>query len=302
MLKKNILECIGDTDLVYLPHISKKFFNNIYFKKENTNPFGSAKDRIMKKIIEENLKKGTITNQSTIIEATSGNTGIGLAGICLYYKLKLIIILPKGTSKERIKLLKLYQAKLIFTPRKKGIKYAQELAEKLSRSNPHYFYPSQFTNKLNYIAQYTTGEEIFSVLPNINYIVCGIGTGGMIQGLSNYISSHQLKTKLIAIEPYAFPTINKKVKQKNKIEGLGAGFIPPILNPTIIDQCLMIKNNEAYEGVKDLLKNEAYFGGISTGACYVGVIKLIDNLKLKNQNIVFISVDDGMKYLSRFKG
>lgn len=301
MIKKNILESIGNTNLIYLERISKAYNNEIYMKDESTNPFGSIKDRASKLMIERAMTDGIIDKETVIVEATSGNTGIGLAGVCCYYGLKLIIIMPNNASIERIKIMKAYNAEVILTPAELGMEGSIEKANEIMNKNKNSYMPSQFTNENNYLAHYyTTAKEIDDDL-DVNIIFCGIGTSGTITGIGKYFKEKNKYIKIIGIEPFESAVINGNPKGSHGIEGIGAGFIPDLYNDEYIDKVICVKTEEAFEGVEMLMNKEALFVGTSTGGIFKGLLKYIEKEKITNKKIVFISPDSGIKYLSKRK-
>ena len=299
MIKKNILESIGNTNLIYLERISKAYNNEIYMKDESTNPFGSIKDRASKLMIERAMTDGIIDKETVIVEATSGNTGIGLAGVCCYYGLKLIIVMPNNASIERIKIMKAYNAEVILTPAELGMVGSIEKANEIMNKNKNSYMPSQFTNENNYLAHYyTTAKEIDDDL-DVNIIFCGIGTSGTITGIGKYFKEKNKYIKIIGIEPFESAVINGNPKGSHGIEGIGAGFIPDLYNDEYIDKVICVKTEEAFEGVEMLMNKEALFVGTSTGGIFKGLLKYIEKEKITNKKIVFISPDSGIKYLSK---
>lgn len=300
MIKENILETIGKTDLIHLKRISEIYNNNIYIKFEGANPFGSIKDRVALKMIEEAEKQHLINKGTTIIEATSGNTGIGLAGICLYKGLKLIIVMPESASIERIKIMKAYKAEVILTPKERGMQGSIDKVNELIKEIDNYFIPSQFENENNVLVHYeTTAKEIDEDLDNIYAICAGIGTGGTITGIGKYFKEKKKKTLIIGVEPKESSVINKGEKGAHGIEGIGAGFIPKILNLNVVDEVHMVSTGDAKKNCDELLRNEAFFIGFSTGAAFGAAKQLISSTKCKNENIVILSPDSGIKYLSK---
>lgn len=299
MIKKNILESIGNTNLIYLERISKAYNNEIYMKDESTNPFGSIKDRASKLMIERAMTDGIIDKETVIVEATSGNTGIGLAGVCCYYGLKLIIVMPNNASIERIKIMKAYNTEVILTPAELGMEGSIEKANEIMNKNKNSYMPSQFTNENNYLAHYyTTAKEIDDDL-DVNIIFCGIGTSGTITGIGKYFKEKNKYIKIIGIEPFESAVINGNPKGSHGIEGIGAGFIPDLYNDEYIDKVICVKTEEAFEGVEMLMNKEALFVGTSTGGIFKGLLKYIEKEKITNKKIVFISPDSGIKYLSK---
>ena len=300
MIKENVLEMIGKTSLVHLKRISELYNNNIYIKVEGENPFGSVKDRVSLKMIEDAEKKGKINKNTTIIDATSGNTGIGLAGVCLYKGLKLIIVMPESASVERIKIMKAYKAIVYLTPKEKGMQGSIDKVKELTKDMTDYFIPSQFENESNVLAHYeTTAREIDEELDNIYAICAGIGTGGTITGIGKYFKEKNRKTLIIGAEPKESPVINKGEKGLHGIEGIGAGFIPKILDLNVVDKVFMVSTSDAKKNCDELLCKEAFFIGFSSGAAFGAVKQLISSTRCKNENIVILSPDSGIKYLSK---
>lgn len=300
MIKKNIIEMIGNTDLLYLERISKKLNNNIYVKVEGNNPFGSIKDRIAIKMIEEAIRNKQINQNATIIEATSGNTGIGLAGVCLYKGLKLITVMPENVSAERIKLLKAYHAKVVLTDKNKGMKGALEKVKEIVSTLDDYYIPSQFTNKINPLTHYeTTAKEIANDLKNIYAICAGIGSGGTITGIGRFFKETSPQTLIIGVEPAENAVINHQTKGEHGIEGIGTGFIPQTLNLSFVDKVFPVSTENAKKACEELITEEAFFSGISSGAAFYGVRQLISCADCKNENIAFLAPDAGIKYLSK---
>ena len=268
-------------------------------KDESTNPFGSIKDRASKLMIERAMTDGIIDKETVIVEATSGNTGIGLAGVCCYYGLKLIIVMPNNASIERIKIMKAYNAEVILTPAELGMEGSIEKANEIMNKNKNSYMPSQFTNENNYLAHYyTTAKEIDDDL-DVNIIFCGIGTSGTITGIGKYFKEKNKYIKIIGIEPFESAVINGNPKGSHGIEGIGAGFIPDLYNDEYIDKVICVKTEEAFEGVEMLMNKEALFVGTSTGGIFKGLLKYIEKEKITNKKIVFISPDSGIKYLSK---
>lgn len=300
MIKRNIFDLIGNTDILYLESLSKEYNNNIYVKIEHTNPFGSIKDRVAYKIITDGITSGKINKDTIVIEATSGNTGIGIAGICLKLGLKALIVMPDNASLERIKLIEAYNAKVCLTENYKGMQGAIDKVNELVKDMDNYFICSQFNNKSNTETHYlTTAEEIHKDLPSLFAIVSSIGTGGTISGIGKYYKERGLKTLIVGVEPKESAVINGKTKGTHGIDGIGAGFIPKILNLEVIDEVVEVSTEDAMKSLRELLHKEAFFSGISTAAAFMAVKQLINQINCKNENILFISPDSGIKYLSK---
>ncbi len=300
MIYNSILETIGNTKLLKLNRISDKYNNNIYAKLESGNPFGSVKDRIAFNMLDKALKNNTINKDTTVIEPTSGNTGIAVAAICLYYKIKCIIIMPENMSKERIAMMKAYKAEVILTDKSLGMSGSIAKAQELSAATENSFIPSQFDNEHNPMSHYDkTGDEIHSTLNGeINYFFSGIGTGGTISGCGRYLKELKKDIKVIGVEPLESAVINKQPKGPHKIQGIGAGFIPGNLNLDVVDEVLMVSSEEAFDKMDLVNTEEVVFVGISSGAVLAGVIQYIEKNKIENQNIVVIFPDSLAKYLS----
>ena len=304
MIKNNILECIGKTNLIYLERLSKKYNNNIYMKDESTNPFGSIKDRAAFYMIKKAMEDGLINKDTLIIEATSGNTGIGLCGVCAYYKLKCVIVMPENASIERVKIMRAYNADVRLTKANLGMQGSIELANKIKLENPNSYMACQFENENNYMAHYySTSREIEEDLKSINkkadYIFSSIGTGGTISGIGKYFKECKSNTKIIGIEPKESAVLNGFEKGTHSIDGIGAGFIPKIYKDEFVDKVVMVSSEEAFDGTLELMNEEALFTGISTGASFKGLVSYIEENNINNKELVFISPDSGIKYLSK---
>lgn len=302
MLYKELNSLIGNTRLLYLSNLSSKYNNNIYVKLEGDNPFGSIKDRVAYQIIKKGIEENKIDKATVIIEATSGNTGIALAGICKTLGLKFIVIMPENMSIERINIMKLYGAEVLLTQKEEGmngsIKKSLEIQEKYSKDGIKTFMPDQFNNENNYLVHYlTTARELDNDLKEIDYIFSGIGTGGTITGIGKYFKENNCKTKIIGYEPKESPFLTEGRKGLHGIQGIGAGFKPSIYNENYVDDVLQIETNNAYETCMELLE-AGLFLGISSGGAFASVKKYIEDNNITNKNIVFISPDNGMKYMS----
>lgn len=298
----NILETIGNTPLVRLKKVEEKYNlkSKLYAKLESFNPSFSVKTRPAFYMFKDLMEKNIINNDTTIIESTSGNTGIALAMISAYYGNKCILVMPDTLSKERIDYMKLYGAEIILTPGSIGIKGATLKAKELNETIENSVIPSQFTNLSNPKSHYeTTAREINSALNDeVDYIFSGIGTGGTITGLATYFKETKINTKIIGIEPYNSSVISGFEKGKHKIQGIGAGFIPDILNINLIDEILRAKDEEAIEHTIELPKLEGISIGISSGAVLSEAIKYIIEKNLINKNIVMMFPDSAEKYFS----
>lgn len=298
-MDNSLLNCIGNTPLVELKNIEEKYKlkSKLFAKLEMFNLSGSIKIRIVKEIILDGINKGLINNKTTIIEATSGNTGIALACICAQMRLKLIIVMPENMSIERQKLIKIYGGKIILTQKNKGMKGSLKKVEELKNKYKNVFIPSQFDNLINQKTHYLyLGKEIYNQLNgNIDIFIAGIGTGGTITGASKYLKERK-NIVSIGIEPLSSPLINKGYSGKHKIQGIGANFIPKNLDLKYVDKVEMVSNNDVFKYMILLAKTEGIFVGISSGA--VLNIGIKEALKNENKNIVLIFPDLGERYLS----
>ncbi len=298
----NILETIGKTPLVRLNKYEEKYNlkSRIYAKLESFNPSNSVKTRPAYYMLKDLRDRDVIKVGSVIIEATSGNTGIALAMISAYFGYRCILVMPDSLSKERIDYMRLYGAEIILTPGSNGIKGSQAKAEDLKGNIKNAVIPSQFSNKMNPYAHYvTTGPEILEDLDGkVDYIIAGIGTGGTITGLNTYFKKYSLGIKIIGVEPLNSSIISGNNPGKHKIQGIGAGFIPEILDISILDDVITVSDEAAYSTTRECPKLEGISLGISSGAVLQATIKYIKDNKLENKNIVMIFPDAGEKYFS----
>ena len=302
MIKQNITELIGKTPLVKLKKY-EEFVGakaNIIAKLEYLNPAGSIKDRIALSIIETYEEKGLLKKGSTIIEPTSGNTGIGLAMVSAYKGYRLIITMPDTMSKERIDLMKAYGAEVILTDGKKGMNGAIEKANELHASIADSIIAGQFENSANPLAHYkTTGPEIYKDSEGkVDILVAGIGTGGTISGIGKYLKEQNKNIEIVGVEPFDSPILTKGISGPHKIQGIGAGFIPNTLNTHIYDRVITVKSEEAYDTLKNLAKLEGIFVGVSSGAALYAASLLAKEEENRGKNIVVILPDGGNRYLS----
>lgn len=295
MIYNSITELVGNTPMLKLGYINNA---NVYAKLEYLNPAGSIKDRVALYMINDAIKNNLINENSTIIEPTSGNTGIGLCAIAAKMGLKSIIVMPDTMSIERINLMKAYGAEVILTDGKLGmsgaIKKANELASQIEGS----FIPNQFNNKSNPKAHYeTTGKEIYNDLDGkVDVLVCGVGTGGTITGIGTYLKEKNPNIKIYAVEPKGSNVLSGGKAGAHGLQGIGAGFIPTILDVNLYDDVITITEDEAYKESRLFAKKEGILVGISSGAALAAVKKIKDNHK--NENIVVILPDTGDRYLS----
>lgn len=298
MIVNNVLELIGNTPLVKIDNF-KKHFNlecDIYLKLESKNPAGSIKDRASLYMVKDLLLNNKIDKKTEILEATSGNTGIGLSMILAYLGYKLIIFMPESMSLERRLLMSAYGTKLVLTPKELGMAGAIKACNEYHEQNKNSFIIDQFNNQNNVLAHYEmTGKEIIKDLPDITHFIAACGTGGTVTGVGKYLKETKENIKIISGEPELSPFLTRGQKGAHKIEGIGAGFKPNILNLNIIDEIYTVTNEEAYEMARLLPKLEGLLVGISTGANLMIALKA--NLK-KGDKVVVISPDGGDRYLS----
>ncbi len=292
---KNILDTIGNTPLIRLNNLSR---GNVFAKTEYFNPAGSIKDRVAFNMIIEAEKKGLIDKDTEIIEPTSGNTGVGLALVCAVKGYKLTIIMPDNMSKERQILMQAYGAKLILTDGALGMKGAIDKATELKNRNSNSFIPQQFENQDNPMAHYmTTAKEIWrDTEGNIDTFVAGIGTGGTITGIAKKLKEYNPKIKIVGIEPKSSPYLTQGCSGSHKIQGIGAGFKPLILDTSLIDEIVTVSDEDAINTTVELAKKEGILAGISSGANVFAAIQ--ESQKDVNKNIVVIVSDTGERYLS----
>ena len=298
-IANNITELIGQTPMVKLNRIVELESADIYLKLESFNPGGSVKDRIANYMIEIAEKEGKLKEGGTIIEPTSGNTGIGLAMVGAAKGYNVIMVMPDTMSLERRNLLKAYGAKLILTPGELGMRGAIEKANQLAANNNNYFVPQQFDNPNNpEIHSKTTAQEILTQMEGkIDAFVAGIGTGGTITGVGNELKKVNNDIKIVAVEPFNSAVLSVETPSPHKIQGLGAGFVPSILNTNIYDQVYKVKDEEAMNTAKELATKEGILCGISTGAATYTAIQIALELG-KGNRIVVIAPDTGERYLS----
>lgn len=289
MILNKIYESIGNTPIV-------KVSENLYLKVESFNPTGSVKDRLAYYLIQDGITKGLLKPNGTIIEPTSGNTGIALAALATVMGYKCIIVMPNNMSVERIKLIESYGAEVVLTPSEFGMQGSIDMARDMALEIENSYVPLQFDNKAGVTCHFkTTGPEIYNDLPDINYFVCGIGTGGTITGVAKYL---KMKTDVcvVGVEPKSSNVLSGGKKGPHKIQGIGAGFIPSILDLDLVDEIMAISNEEAIEKAKELALKYGISSGISGGACYAAMLK-IANIH-SDKKICGIIPDNALKYLS----
>lgn len=299
---KSVQELVGHTPLMELTHIEKEYnlAAKILVKLEYLNPAGSVKDRIAKQMIEEAEAEGTLKPGSVIVEPTSGNTGIGLSMIAQTKGYKSIIVMPESMSIERRKLMKAYGAELVLTPAKDGMKGAIAKAKEIVENTPNAWTPGQFTNQANVHAHYkTTGPEIWQDTDgNVDMLIAGIGTGGTITGTGTYLKEQNPNLEVIAVEPANSPVLAGGKPGAHKIQGIGAGFVPDVLNQNIYNRIVHVTNEDAIENGKLISKKEGVLVGISSGAAIWAAIQEAKREENSGKTIVAILPDSGDRYLS----
>lgn len=299
---KSALELIGNTPLVEVTNLEKELGleARILVKLEYFNPAGSVKDRVAKAMIEDAEAKGILKDGAVIIEPTSGNTGIGLAAIAAVKGYRTILTMPETMSVERRNILKAYGAEIVLTEGIKGMKGAIEKAEELAKEIPNSFIPGQFVNPANPAAhKATTGPEIWNDTEGkVDIFAAGVGTGGTLTGVGEYLKSQNPDIQIVAIEPATSPVLSEGKAGPHKIQGIGAGFVPDVLNTTIYDEILKIENEDAFATSKQFGKSEGILVGISSGAALHGAIELAKRPENKGKTIVALLPDSGDRYYS----
>ena len=302
-IKQSSLELIGKTPILQLNNYSKKSGitgATILAKLEYLNPAGSVKDRIALAMIEDAESKGLLKPGATIIEPTSGNTGIGLAAVAAAKGYHAILTLPETMSVERRNLLKAYGAEIVLTEGAKGMKGAIAKAEEIRATTPGSFIPGQFVNPANpAIHKKTTGPEIWNQTDGkVDFVVAGVGTGGTLSGVGEFLKSKNPNVKVIAVEPATSPVLSKGVAGAHKIQGIGAGFVPDVLNTKIYDEIITVENEDAFAEGKAFAQSEGILVGISSGAALKAARILAERPENKGKNIVVLLPDSGDRYLS----
>ncbi|MDR2670844.1 MAG: cysteine synthase A [Oscillospiraceae bacterium] len=299
---KNLTDLIGNTPLLELSNYSKDagLSTTILGKLEYFNPAGSVKDRIAKAMIEDAEASGALKPDSVIIEPTSGNTGIGLASVAASRGYRIILTMPETMSVERRNLLKAYGAELVLTEGAKGMKGAIAKADELAAETPHSFIPSQFSNPANpAIHKATTGPEIWDDTDGkVDILVSGVGTGGTVTGAGEYLKSKNPHVQVVAVEPAASPVLSKGTAGPHKIQGIGAGFVPDVLNTAVYDEVVAVENEDAFETGRILARREGLLVGISSGAALWAATQLAQRPENKDKLIVVVLPDTGERYLS----
>jgi len=298
MRAKNILETIGNTPVV---QINKLFGNSkeVWVKLERSNPGNSIKDRIALAMIEDAESKGLLNADSVIIEPTSGNTGIGIALVAAVKGYKVILVMPDSMSVERRKLMEIYGAEFVLTPREIGMKGAMAKAAELVLETPNAWSPKQFENPENVkVHERTTAQEIIADFPNgLDYVITGVGTGGHITGVAKVLKAKFPNIKIIAVEPELSPVLSGGQHSPHPLQGIGAGFVPPIYRSNLIDEVIQVSKDESFEYARRIAKEEGILVGISTGASLAAVAKKIDTIP-DGAVILTFNYDTGERYLS----
>ena len=295
-------QLIGKTPLLELTNIEKKYGlkAKILAKLEYFNPAGSVKDRVARAMIDDAEKSGKLTPDSVIIEPTSGNTGIGLSAVAAARGYRIIIVMPETMSVERRQLMKAYGAELVLTEGAKGMKGAIAKAEELSKEIPNSFVAGQFVNPANPKAHFeTTGPEIFEDTDGeVDIFVAGVGTGGTVTGVGKYLKSKKSQVKVVAVEPASSAVLSGKPSGAHKIQGIGAGFVPEVLDTEIYDEILPVENEDAFAFGREIGKTEGVLVGISSGAALYAAVKLAKREENAGKTIVVLLPDTGDRYLS----
>ena len=298
----SILDLVGNTPIVRLSRLEKALGlkANLYAKIESFNPAGSIKDRVAKNIIETAEKNGELREGSVVIEPTSGNTGIGLALVCLLKGYKVILTMPESMSIERRKLLKAYGAEIVLTDKDKGMQGAIDKANELLKEIPASILAGQFENPSNPQTHYqTTGREIWEDMDkNVDVFVASVGTGGTLSGVGKYLKEQNKSIKVFAVEPSSSAVLSGEKAGSHKIQGIGAGFIPKTLNTSVFDGVVKVSDDDAIKCSKLLAKHEGILSGISSGASICACIEIAKNADFTDKNIVVILPDGAEKYLS----
>ena len=299
---KSADQLIGKTPLLELTNIEKKYDlkAKIFAKLEYFNPAGSVKDRIAKAMIDDAEQKGKLNKNSVIIEPTSGNTGIGLASVAAARGYRIIIVMPETMSVERRTLMKAYGAELVLTDGAKGMKGAIAKAEELAKEIPDSFIPGQFINEANPKAHFdATGPEIYEDTDGeVDIFVAGVGTGGTVTGVGEYLKSKKESVKIVAVEPSASAVLSTGIAGPHKIQGIGAGFVPDVLNTKIYDEIIPVSNEDAFATGKLIGRSEGVLVGISSGAAAFAAIELAKRPENEGKKIVVLLPDTGDRYLS----
>lgn len=300
MIHTGFSSLVGNTPLLRLDGINENLDCTLYGKLECFNPAGSVKDRVAVNMLESALEKGLIKKGDTVIEPTSGNTGIGLAAAAVSMGLRAILVMPETMSVERQKLLKAYGAEIVLTEGAKGMLGSIEKAEELQREISGSFIPSQFDNPDNPEAhEKTTGPEIYrDTEGNIDVFIACVGTGGTVSGTGRYLKKMKSDIEVIAVEPFESPLITKGYAAPHKIQGIGANFIPENLDMSVVDRVVTVKGDDAFEGARLMASKQGILVGISSGAALCAALEIAKDEKYKNKSIVVLMPDSGERYMS----
>ena len=297
---KSVGEIIGKTPILELVNIEKdnSLSSRIFAKLEMLNPAGSAKDRVAKNILDKAEKEGKIKAGGTIIESTSGNTGIGLASVGVSRGYNVIIVMPDTMSRERIQIMEAYGARVVLSDGSLGMRGANAMAEKIARETANSYIAAQFENMANPEAHYlTTGPEIYDDMDGqIDYLVCAVGTGGTISGVGKYLKEKNKNIKIVAVEPKNSPLLSGGVAGAHKIQGIGANFVPSTLDTEIYDEIITVSDEDAYKYTAEISRREGVLVGISSGCALCAAMEIAK--REKDKNIVVIFPDTGTRYLS----
>ncbi|MBP7321133.1 MAG: cysteine synthase A [Lachnospiraceae bacterium] len=300
-IHQNITELIGQTPIVELQSFSQESNSaKLFGKVEFFNPGGSVKDRLAYALIQDALLQNQMTVHTTIIEASSGNTGIGLAAVGAAMGIKVIIVMPETMSIERRKIVQAYGAQLVLSDGTKGMTGAIAKAKELLEATEDSIMLGQFTNKVNSKMHYqTTGPEIWNDMDgNVDVFIAGVGTGGTITGVAQYLKERNSKIKVIAVEPQASPVLSGGAPGPHKLQGIGAGFVPELFDASLIDEVQVITTEEAYDAARKLARQEGILTGISSGAALAAAFKIAERVENQHKNIVVLLPDTGERYLS----
>ena len=299
---KKVTDLVGNTPILELGNYEEKhnLEAKILAKLEYFNPAGSVKDRIAREIILDALETGKLTKDSVIIEPTSGNTGIGLASVAASLGIRIIITMPETMSVERRNLMKAYGAELVLTDGAKGMKGAIAKADELAKEIPNSFIPGQFTNDANPLAHYkTTGPEIWKDTDgDVDILVAGVGTGGTLSGAGRYLKEQNPDIQVVAVEPKDSPVLSEGRAGSHKLQGIGAGFVPDVLDKEILDEIIPVENDDAFETSRKVAKSDGLLVGISSGAALYAATQLAKRKENAGKNIVVLLPDTGERYLS----
>jgi cysteine synthase A len=301
-IKQSFSELIGETPLLELAKIEDEYAlkARVLAKLEAFNPAGSVKDRIANAMIEDAERSGKLQPGAVVIEPTSGNTGIGLAAVCAAKGYRLVIVMPETMSVERRQLMKAYGAELVLTEGAKGMKGAIAKADELAKETPNSFIPGQFVNPANpAVHRATTGPEIWSDTDGaVDIVVAGIGTGGTITGVGEYLKALKPSVQVVAVEPFDSAVLSTGVSGSHKIQGIGAGFVPDVLNTGVYDEIIPVKNEDAFAAGRLIARKEGVLVGISSGAALFAALKVAQRPENEGKTIVVILPDTGERYLS----